>query len=62
MPTLLLTGDADLYSPPAVTRLFARNIPNSEVVIVPEAGPSSYWERPDIFNTAMLDFIGQHSQ
>ena len=62
VPTLLLTGDADLYSPPAVTRLFARNIPNSELVIVPEAGHSSYWERPEIFNTAVLDFIGRHSQ
>jgi pimeloyl-ACP methyl ester carboxylesterase len=45
-----------------VTRLFARNIPNSELVIVPEAGHSSYWERPEIFNTAVLDFIGRHSQ
>lgn len=62
VPTLLLTGDADLYSPPAVSRMFASHIPNSEVVIVPEAGHSSYWERPDVFNAAVLDFIGRHSR
>jgi pimeloyl-ACP methyl ester carboxylesterase len=62
VPTLLLTGDADLYSPPAVKQMFARHIPNSELVIVPEAGHSSYWEQPEIFNKAVLDFIGRHSR
>ena len=60
VPTLLLTGDADLYAPPAVLRLFAAHIKNAEVVTVPEAGHSAYWERPDIFNRAVLDFIRKH--
>jgi pimeloyl-ACP methyl ester carboxylesterase len=59
-PTLLLTGDADLYAPPPVTRLFAARIKNSESVIVPDAGHSTYWERPEVFNRSVLDFIGKH--
>jgi len=59
-PTLLITGDADLYAPPPVLRLFAARIKNSESIIVPEAGHSVYWEQPEIFNRAVLDFIRKH--
>jgi pimeloyl-ACP methyl ester carboxylesterase len=59
-PTLLLTGDADLYSPPAVLRLFAARIKNAESVIVPEVGHSTYWEQPELFNQRVLEFIGRH--
>ena len=60
VPTLLLTGDADLYAPPAVLRLFAARIKPSESVIVPEVGHSAYWEQPEIFNKTVLAFIGKH--
>jgi pimeloyl-ACP methyl ester carboxylesterase len=60
IPTLLLTGDADLYAPPAVLRLFAARIKAAQSVVVPEAGHSSYWEQPDIFNRAVLEFIRKH--
>jgi pimeloyl-ACP methyl ester carboxylesterase len=60
VPTLLLTGDSDMFAPPPVLRLFAGRIKNSESLIVPEAGHSTYWEKPDIFNRAVLDFIRKH--
>ena len=60
VPTLLLTGDADLYAPPAVLRLFAARIRNSESVIIPEAGHSAYWEQPEIFNRTVLQFVRRH--
>jgi len=60
VPTLLLTGDADLFTPPAVLRLFSARIKTSASVIVPEAGHSAYWERPEMFNRAVLDFVRQH--
>jgi pimeloyl-ACP methyl ester carboxylesterase len=60
VPALLMGGDADLWAPPAVVRLFAANLPGSEMVIVPEAGHSAYWEQPARFNQAVLDFIGRH--
>jgi pimeloyl-ACP methyl ester carboxylesterase len=59
-PTLLLTGDADLYAPPPVLRLFAARIKGSEVSIVPEAGHSAYWEQPELFNRVVLNFLGKN--
>jgi len=60
VPTLLLTGGADLYAPPPVLRLFAARIRRSESVVVPEAGHSAYWEQPDLFNRTVLAFIRKH--
>jgi pimeloyl-ACP methyl ester carboxylesterase len=60
VPTLLLTGDADMFAPPAVLRLFAAHMKHAESVIVPEAGHSAYWEQPDLFNRAVLAFIRKH--
>jgi pimeloyl-ACP methyl ester carboxylesterase len=60
VPTLLLTGDADLYAPPPILRLFAARIKRSQSVVVPEAGHSAYWEQPEIFNRSVLEFISQH--
>ena len=60
VPTLLLTGAADMYAPPPLLKLFAARIKNSESAIVPEAGHSAYWENPDVFNRAVLQFIRQH--
>ena len=62
MPTLLVTGTADLVTPPSIMRMIARHVPNNELVIIPEAGHSPYWEQPEIFNRAVLDFIGRHSK
>ena len=60
VPTLLMTGDADLFAPPPVQKLFAARIKNAESVIVPEAGHSLYWEQPEIFNRTVLGFIRKH--
>ena len=60
-PFLLMTGDADLWLPPPALRLYARHIPDNELVIVPEAGHSIHWERPDVFNARVLDFIRRRS-
>jgi pimeloyl-ACP methyl ester carboxylesterase len=59
--TLLITGDADLITPPAIMRMVARHIPGSEISIVPEAGHSAYWEQPDIFNRAVLGFLAKRA-
>ena len=60
VPTLLLTGDADLYSPPAVLKLFAARIKHAESIVVPEVGHSTYWEQPVIFNEAVIAFVRRH--
>jgi pimeloyl-ACP methyl ester carboxylesterase len=60
IPTLLLTGDADLYTPPSVLRLLAARFPNCESVVIPECGHSAFWEQPETFNQTVLDYIGKH--
>jgi pimeloyl-ACP methyl ester carboxylesterase len=59
-PTLLLTGDADLYAPPAILPLFAARIKGSQTLVIPEAGHSAYWEQPEQFNRAVLKFLARH--
>jgi pimeloyl-ACP methyl ester carboxylesterase len=58
--TLLITGAADLVTPPAIMRMIAGHIPDHELVIIPECGHSPYWELPELFNAAVLAFIGRH--
>lgn len=56
--TLLVTGSADMFTPPSIMRLIARQIPNSTMIVVPECGHSPYWEQPELFNRVVLEFIG----
>jgi pimeloyl-ACP methyl ester carboxylesterase len=60
VPVLLLTGDADMFAPPPVLKIFAAHIKQAETVIVPEAGHSTYWEQPEVFNRTILDFVRRH--
>jgi len=60
VPTLLVTGGADLYAPPPVMRMFAARIRGAETVVFPEAGHSSYWEDAEGFNRAVLAFLAKH--
>ena len=60
LPTLLLTGDADLYMPPSLLRLFAKRFPRCESIVLPECGHSAYWEQPEAFNSAVLAFLRKH--
>jgi pimeloyl-ACP methyl ester carboxylesterase len=60
VPTLVISGAADLATPPSVARLIAAKIPNAELVVAPEAGHSVYWEEPEVFNRAVLGFVSKH--
>jgi pimeloyl-ACP methyl ester carboxylesterase len=60
--TLLMTGAADMFTPPSIMRMIARHVPNNEVVIVSESGHSPYWEQPEFFNRTVLGFIGRPSK
>jgi pimeloyl-ACP methyl ester carboxylesterase len=62
MPTLVISGAADMSTSPAMARMIAAEIPNSEIAYMPEAGHSSYWEQPELFNRAILVFIGKHGK
>ena len=58
-PTLLMTGDSDLYVPPALLRMQAQHMPHAEVHVVHEAGHSPYWEQPAVFNDILIDFLAR---
>lgn len=59
-PTLLMTGDGDLYTPPALLRMQAAHMPHAEVRVVSEAGHCANWEQPAVFNQTVLDFLRRH--
>lgn len=59
VPTLLLYGGADLAAPAALGRLVAKHLPDREMIVVPESGHSIYWEQPETFNRAVLEFFGK---
>jgi len=61
LPCLLMTGDADLWAPPSMQRIVARHLPQAETLVIAEAGHSAYWEQPEAFNAALLDFLTRHS-
>jgi pimeloyl-ACP methyl ester carboxylesterase len=60
LPTLLMTGESDLYTPPSLLRMQASHIPHAEVATIAEAGHSPYWEQPTLFNRILLDFLARH--
>lgn len=60
-PSLLLTGDADLYMPPAVLNAVAQRMPQAECAIAPNAGHPIFWEQPEWFNTTVLDFFKRNA-
>ena len=60
VPVLLLTGEADLYAPPALQRLMAQHLPLHEIATIREVGHAPYWEAPEAFNGLVLDFLRRH--
>jgi pimeloyl-ACP methyl ester carboxylesterase len=59
VPTLVLVGEADLLSPPALMRMLAAHIPGCRYVTLPEAGHAAHWEQPETWNRLVLEFISQ---
>jgi pimeloyl-ACP methyl ester carboxylesterase len=57
VPTLWLTGAEDIVYPPLLSDILARMMPNAQVVQVPKAGHSVYFERPAEFNRLVEEFL-----
>jgi len=60
VPVLLIAGGADLAAPPPLQRFYTDRVKQAESLVVPDAGHSTYWEQPEAFNRAVLEFIGKH--
>jgi pimeloyl-ACP methyl ester carboxylesterase len=59
-PVLVMPGDSDLISPPALMKVWYERMPNAEWAIVKDAGHSIAWEQPKEFNENTLYFINRH--
>lgn len=57
VPTLLLTGAQDAWSPPSQHRAMSEAIPGSRLVVVPDCGHMSTMEAPDPVNAALADWL-----
>lgn len=57
MPVLFIEGEEDILIPPDVIRIAAGLIPGARLEMVADAGHSVYFERPDVFNRIVDDFL-----
>jgi pimeloyl-ACP methyl ester carboxylesterase len=60
VPTLLIWGEQDVRSPLSVARQFERAIPDTKLVVIPDAGHVSNLEQPERFNDAVRHFCRAH--
>ena len=56
-PALVLVGDEDALTPPALSEEIQRGIGHAELAIVPGAGHMSNMEEPAAFNAAVARFL-----
>jgi pimeloyl-ACP methyl ester carboxylesterase len=57
VPTLVLVGDQDAITPPEKAKALADAIPNARLETIPVAGHLSNLERPELFTSAIRDFL-----
>lgn len=59
-PALLVAGGADLYMPVPLVLEYATHLHDARTVVIDECGHSAYWEQPEAFNRALLEFLKRH--
>ena len=57
LPVLVITATDDALFPAPLVRDSAQRLANARVVEIDDAGHSPYFERPDEWNAALLDFV-----
>jgi pimeloyl-ACP methyl ester carboxylesterase len=57
VPTLVLVGEEDVITPPAVAKSLAEAIPGATLEVVPSAGHMAPYENPSVANAAILRFL-----
>ena len=56
-PTLIMVGEEDTLTPPALSHDMQRAIGGAELAVVPAAGHLSSIEQPEAFNAALAQFL-----
>ncbi len=57
LPVLVVTGDSDRIVPTEQSVRLAGELPEAELVVIPQAGHVPYEEQPDLFIQAVTDFL-----
>jgi len=60
VPTLLIWGEQDMRSPLSVARQFEEAIPDTKLIVIPDAGHVSNLEQPERLNRAVREFCAAH--
>ena len=56
-PTLVIVGEQDALTPPAMAQEYAAQIPNAQLVTIPQAGHLSNLEQPEAFVQLVSSFL-----
>ena len=56
-PTLVMVGEHDALTPPAMAEEYAAMIAGAQYVVIPQAGHLSNLEQPDVFVGAVSGFL-----
>ena len=59
IPTLVIVGRFDEYTPVAVAEELQENLQNCKLIIIEDAAHLPNLEQPEQFNSAVLNFLGQ---
>ena len=62
VPTLIIAGEEDVLTPPALAHAMAKKIPHANVAIIPDSGHMTPMEQPDRVNAAMREFLSHFPQ
>ena len=61
-PTLILVGDQDSITPPALSEELAALIPNAQLCVIEGASHLANLDKPEEFNRAIEDFLSAVDQ
>jgi len=57
VPTLIMVGELDTLTPPSMSLEIKKEIKNSNIIIIPNAGHLINIEAPDFFNKNLMNFL-----
>jgi 3-oxoadipate enol-lactonase len=60
-PALVMVGEKDILKPRTYAAVIAREIPNAELAVIPQAGHAALWEQAGVFNSLILGFLAKQS-
>jgi pimeloyl-ACP methyl ester carboxylesterase len=60
IPIFMLAGEEDVFfMPPMIMDMYKERLPQAEFLTIPGTGHSPYFEKSEVFNTAVMRFISQ---